>query len=77
MVTAIITVGFIGIIIGASTHHEPHHRHHDHRTHVQVVQVAPPPVVHRHNNKRVVVVKSKPAPRKGHNQRPARKHHKR
>ena len=75
MVTAIITVGFIGIIIGASTHHEPHHRHHIHQPHVEVVQTAPPPV-HRHN-KKVVVVKSKPAPKKGHNQRPARKHHKR
>ena len=77
MVTAIITVGFIGIIIGASSHHAPHQGHHNHQPHVQVVHSAPPPVVHRHHNKRVVVVKSKPAPKKGHNQRPARKHHKR
>ena len=76
MVTAIITVGFIGIIVGASTHHAPHHRHHIHQPHVEVVHVAPPPVV-RHHGKRVVVVKSKPAPKKGHNHRPARKHHKR
>jgi len=76
MVTTILAVGFIGIIIGTSTHHEPHHGHHDHRTHVQVVQAASPPAVHRHN-KKVVVVKSKPAPKKNHNQRPARKHHKR
>ena len=75
MLTTILTVGFIGIIIGASTHHEPHHGHHDHRTHVRVVQAAPPPV-HRHN-KKVVVVKSKPAPKKGHHKRPARKHRKR
>ena len=76
MVTTILAVGFIGIIIGTSTHHEPHHGHHDHRTHVRVVQTAPPPVVHRHN-KKVVVVKSKPAPKKVLRKRPARKHRKR
>ena len=75
MLTTILTVGFIGIIIGASTHHEPHHGHHDHRTHVRVVQVAPPPV-HRHN-KKVVVVKSKPAPKKVIRKRRVRKHRKR
>jgi len=76
MLTTILTVGFIGIIIGTSTHHEPHHRHHDHRTHVQVVQTAPAPVVHRHN-KKVVVVKSKLAKKKNKHKRPVRKHHKR
>ena len=76
MLTTILTVGFIGIIIGTSTHHEPHHGHHDHRTHVQVVQTAPPPVVHRHN-KKVVVVKSKPAQKKVLRKRPVRKHRKR
>jgi len=75
MLTTILTVGFIGIIIGASTHHEPHHGHHDHRTHVRVVQAAPPPV-HRHN-KKVVAVKSKPAPKKVIRKRRARKHRKR
>ena len=75
MLTTILTVGFIGIIIGASTHHEPHHGNHDHRTHVRVVQAAPPPV-HRHN-KKVVVVKSKPAPKKVIRKRRARKHRKR
>jgi len=76
MLTTILTVGFIGIIIGTSTHHEPHHRHHDHRTHVQAVQTAPAPVVHRHN-KKVVVVKSKLAKKKNKHKRPVRKHHKR
>ena len=76
MVTTILAVGFIGIIIGTSTHHEPHHGHHDHRTHVQVVQTAPAPVVHRHN-KKVVVVKSKLAKKKNKHKRPVRKHHKR
>ena len=76
MLTTILTVGFIGIIIGASTHHEPHHGHHDHRTHVRVVQAAPPPVVHRHN-KKVVAVKSKTAQKKVLRKRPARKHRKR
>ena len=76
MLTTILTVGFIGIIIGASTHHEPHYGHHDHRTHVRVVQAAPPPVVHRHN-KKVVTVKSKPAPKKVIRKRAARKHRKR
>ena len=76
MLTTILTVGFIGIIIGASTHHEPHHGNHDHRTHVRVVQADPPPVVHRHN-KKVVVVKGKPAPKKVIRKRRVRKHRKR
>ena len=76
MLTTILTAGFIGIIIGASTPHEPHHGHHDHRRDVRVVQTAPPPAVHRHN-KKVVVVKSKPAPKKVILKRAARKHRKR
>ena len=72
MVITILAIGFVGIVIGTSVPHNPHPHAHAHQVHV-----APPPVVHRHHSKRVVVVKSKPAPKKGHNQRPARKHHKR